>query len=248
MNRLSFVNAMLGIAALGRAARQLAAAESENHLVSVTNPRATSGDPVEPNWAERLSLTVGQEKADLVGSNEKVIQAAVDSVARFGGGTVKILPGTYSFRNAVYLQNNVRILGSGPETVIIKEPSSIAKLADDSDWFDQEITFVEANGFKLGDGICIRVKDPGQRGAQGIKRTLVARNGNRFKLTARCGKTSSCRANRVESLFPLFSGEYISDVRVENIALDGNKANNGNLDGNYAGCSRHPAQCYRAQL
>ena len=48
-----------------------------------------------------------------MGSNEKVIQAAVDSVARWGGGTVKILPGTYRFRNAVYLQNNVRILGSG---------------------------------------------------------------------------------------------------------------------------------------
>jgi Right handed beta helix region len=40
----------------------------------------------------------------------------------------------------------------------------------------------------------------------------------------------------VETLFPLFSGENISGVTIENIALDGNKANNGNLDGNYAGC------------
>ena len=41
---------------------------------------------------------------------------------------------------------------------------------------------------------------------------------------------------KVEALFPLFSGENIADVTIENIALDGNKANNGNLDGNYAGC------------
>src|SRR5204863_11873 len=41
---------------------------------------------------------------------------------------------------------------------------------------------------------------------------------------------------KVESLFPLFSGENIAEVTIENIALDGNKANNGNLDGNYAGC------------
>jgi nitrous oxidase accessory protein NosD len=40
----------------------------------------------------------------------------------------------------------------------------------------------------------------------------------------------------VESLFPLFSGENIRDVVFENLTLDGNKANNGNLDGNYAGC------------
>jgi nitrous oxidase accessory protein NosD len=38
------------------------------------------------------------------------------------------------------------------------------------------------------------------------------------------------------SLFPIFSGENIADVVIENIALDGNKANNENLDGNYAGC------------
>ena len=41
---------------------------------------------------------------------------------------------------------------------------------------------------------------------------------------------------KVESLFPLFSGENISRIAIENIALDGNKSNNGNLDGNYAGC------------
>ena len=56
---------------------------------------------------------MGPKAADLVGSTEKVVQAAVDSIARWGGGTVKFLPGNYRFRNAVYLQSNVRVLGSG---------------------------------------------------------------------------------------------------------------------------------------
>ena len=48
----------------------------------VTLPRATSGDfAVEPDWAERLTISVGNKNADLVGKNEKVIQAAVDWVA-----------------------------------------------------------------------------------------------------------------------------------------------------------------------
>jgi len=158
-------------------------------------------------------------------------------VARWGGGTVKILPGTYRFRNAVYLQNNVRILGSGPETVIIKEPSLMAKLSDDSDWFDQEITFTDATGFEIGDGICIRVKDEDKGELKVIKRTLVARNGNRFKLDRALRENVFLQGEpKVESLFPLFSGENIADVTFENIALDGNKANNQNLDGNYAGC------------
>jgi hypothetical protein len=63
------------------------------------NPRAIFGDSVEPDWDERLSISVGQDKsADLSGSTDRVIQAAVDYVAHRGGGTVRILPGTYRLR------------------------------------------------------------------------------------------------------------------------------------------------------
>jgi hypothetical protein len=212
-------------------------AETPNPALPVRNPRSTSGDPVEPEWTERLTLTVGPNKADLVGSNEKVVQAAVDSIARWGGGTVRILPGTYRFRNAVYMQSNVRILGSGLDSVITKEPSISAKLADDSDWFDQEIRFADAAGLEIGDGVCLRVKNMSTTGTEVIKRTLVARSGNRFKLDRALRQNVWLMGEpKVETLFPLFSGENISGVAFEDIALDGNKANNGNLDGNYAGC------------
>ncbi len=213
------------------------AAMAGDHPVPVKVPRATSGDPIEPEWKERLTITVGPAKADLVGTTEKVVQAAVDSIARWGGGTVRILPGTYRFRNAVYLQSKVRILGSGLDSVIIKEPSVTAKLTQDSDWFDQEITFADAKGLQVGDGICLRVKNMSDGGMEVIKRTLVARNGNRFKLDSGLRKNVWLMGEpKVETLFPLFNGENIAGVTIENIALDGNKANNGNLDGNYAGC------------
>src|SRR5262249_3062858 len=137
----------------------------------------------------------------------------------------------------VYLQNNVRILGSGPDSVILKEPSVAAKLSKDSDWFDQEITFVDAKGLQIGDGICIRTKNPSSGGQEAIKRTLVARNGNRLKVDAGLRKNVWLMGEpKVESLFPLFSGENVSGVTIENIALDGAKESNANLDGNYAGC------------
>ena len=65
----------------------------EDERPRVKNPRATDGDDqFEPNWEERMTITVGPKKADLVGSSDRVIQAAVDYIARLGGGTVKILP------------------------------------------------------------------------------------------------------------------------------------------------------------
>ena len=127
----------------------------------VTNPRATSGDEAyEPDWKERLTITVSPTKADLVGKTEKVIQAAVDYVARLGGGTVRVLPGTYRMRNAVYLRPHVRILGSGADSVLLKDPSTTTKLSANSDWYDQEITLADPSGFEVGCGVCLRTTNP----------------------------------------------------------------------------------------
>jgi hypothetical protein len=45
---------------------------------SPTHPRATSGGPVEPDWSQRLTVTVGPARADLVGTDHGVPQAGVD--------------------------------------------------------------------------------------------------------------------------------------------------------------------------
>jgi hypothetical protein len=204
----------------------------------VTDSRATSGDTrYEPDWEERLTVTVGQSDGDLVGRDQKSIQAAVDYVAALGGGTVRILPGEYRFSNAVYLRSGVRLTGSGSDTVLVKNASIETNLSADSDWYDQEITLENAEGFRVGDGVCLRTRDPHNGGPDVLKRTLVARSGRRFKLDRALrenywlGQDSTCA-----TLFPLISGEVIADVAIENLTLDGNRDNNDNLDGNYAGC------------
>lgn len=205
---------------------------------AVTRPRATSGDTAfEPDWDERLTITVGPAKADLVGTDDRVLQAAVDYLVRLGGGTVRVLPGTYRLRNAIHLASKIRILGSGDDSILIKEPSVTTKLSADSDWFDQEITLADAAGFRVGDGICLRAKNTSSGGENVAKRTLVARNGKRFKLDRALRENYwQLGEAKVSTLFPILSGEEISDVTIENITLDGNKEKNENLDGNYAGC------------
>jgi Right handed beta helix region len=202
-----------------------------------SNPRATSGDDVEPNWTDRLTVTVGADKGDMVGATDKVIQAAVDYVARLGGGTVQLGPGTFRFRNAVYLASGIRLLGTGGATMLIKEPSITSKLDVDSDWFDQEITLVDDKGFRLGDGVCLRARNPHNGNTTVIKRTLVARSGRRFKLDRPLRENIwQLEDASASTLFPILSGENIHDVFINNLTLDGNRAHNGNLDGNYAGC------------
>lgn len=222
---------------LGMGAALRVAAE-EDGRPAVVYPRATSGDErVQPNWAERLTITVGPREADIVGATDRALQAAVDYVTRLGGGTVQVLPGEYALRNAVYLASKVRLLGSGADSVLQKAPSVETKLAADSDWFDREITLSDASGFRVGDGVCLRTKNPHNGGTDIVKRTLVARDGRRFKLDRALRQNFWLMGDTTcSTLFPLLSGEEISDVVIENIALDGNRECNANLDGNHAGC------------
>lgn len=204
----------------------------------IINPRQTSGDRVAvPHWEQQLTITVGPKDADIVGQDQRAIQAAVDYVARLGGGTVHILAGTYRFRNAVYLQSGVHLMGDGDQTQIIKEPSTTTPLKMDSDWYDQEITLTDAIGFQIGDGICLRAKNAATGGNTAVKRTLVARNGNRFKLD-RALRENLWQMHHATcaTLFPLISGELVNDIQIENLSLDGNREHNDELDGNYAGC------------
>lgn len=221
----------------GAGAAGLWAERAPGEALRFSRPRATSGDLRSgPEWAERLTVTVGGPDADIGGFTDKAIQAALDLVAGRGGGTVGLTAGTFTLRNAVRLRAGVRLLGAGPETVLFKAAMAASALAEDSDWYDQEITLAGPSGFELGDGVCLLAKNPDTGAREVVKRTLIARSGARFKLDR------ALRANfwklaepRVVTLFPLLTAEETAGLHVERLALDGNRDNNDNLDGNYAG-------------
>jgi len=212
-------------------------ARGEDERPTVTNPRATSGDDrYEPKWDEKLTVTVGPERADMNGTTDKVIQAAVNYVSQLGGGTVQILPGTYRLRNAIHLASNIRLIGSGQDSVLIKEPYFGVKLAEDSDWYDQEVTVMDGGDFKVGDGIALMGKSTYSSVPIVIKRTIVAKSGNRFKLNKALRENVWLAGEPMaNSLFPLLTGEEVENIAIENITLDGNRDNNPNFNGNYGG-------------
>jgi len=206
----------------------------------VTNPRATDGDDRhEPAWDELLTITVGVRggEGDFSGTTERVLQAAVDSAARNGGGTVRLLPGTWKLRNSVVLPSGVRLVGSGTDSILTRPESVTTQIAADSDWYDQEITLADAAGFQVGDGVLLRAVNPHNGAATIIKRTLTARSGKRFRLN------NGLRENlwlsgkpTCSTLYPLLTSEYTADVLIENLTLDGNRSQTEHLDGNYGGC------------
>src|SRR5438552_10982213 len=226
-HRRQFLRTVSGLVAGALGASRIRADE----LPKNTSPRAIFGDSVEPDWKQRVTITIGPKKADLVGTTGRVIQAAVDYVARLGGGTVRVLPGTYRMRNSGFLPSKVRLLGSGTDSVLFKEPSVTTKLIVDGDHWDQEVTLADPSGFQVGDGVRLVSKDPYGKGTNIIQRTLVAAMGNRFKLDRRLEERFHLDGDpRIATNFSLLQCTSVADVVIENITLDGNKAHNEMLD------------------
>ncbi|MGD9496405.1 MAG: right-handed parallel beta-helix repeat-containing protein [Armatimonadota bacterium] len=185
---------------------------------------------------ERITVSVGQRKGDFVGRDHMALQAAVDYVARLGGGTVRIGPGTWEMGNSLFIRDRVHIVGAGDDTVLHKCPSAATPLADDIDWYGTSVRVINPRLFRVGGGILLRGKSPHFDRLVHCKRTVVAIDGDTVYLD-RDPRDNFWTETRPEAatLFPVITGDYVNDVIIESLCIDGNRANNDNLNGNYGG-------------
>jgi len=183
---------------------------------------------------QKILLTVGPGEADLRGQDDKAIQAAVDYVYRLGGGTVQLLPGTFTLRNAVYLRPGITLRGAGAETVLRKAPSVSTPLVREADWYEYAVQVADATGFTVGCGLALSTTKeewPALR-----LYTVTAIRGNVLYLDQRTEKDYFLADSaRAQTIFSLLHGLSVADVTVEDLVLDGNAAQNDPLDGNYGG-------------
>ncbi len=177
-----------------------------------------------------VSITVGQKDADIVGSDNKALQAAVDYVAGLGGGTVNIGPGTYLMKDSLHLRSNVDVIGQGEATILRKCDGISSPLATDGDYGQEAITLVNPAGFEVGMGVTVADKNSG--GFHTTVATIISQEGDMFAITK--PMNADCMVAReafARNTFPVISGYYVDDIRLEKITIDGNRENNEPLNG-----------------
>ncbi len=185
---------------------------------------------------EKLILTVGVDEGELRGNDDKIIQAGMDYLHGFGGGTLRILPGVYVLNNAVRLHPDVRIVGAGDKTVLKKAASVSSSIVRDMDWFEYAVVVEDANGFAPGCGILLRAQSERGSGVNVFKATVMKVVGNVIYVD-RIPRENFWVGRRatVSTLFPLITAEKVDNVTIEKLVLDGNRSENEHIGGNYAG-------------
>lgn len=175
-------------------------------------------------------ITVGHKDADLIGKDNRVLQAGVDYVAGLGGGLVEIGAGEYLMHDSLHLRPNVTVRGVKGRTILRKAPSVVSALVLDGDFGEQQITVEEPSGFAVGYGVA--VWDDRAGGFHTTVARITGQTGHTFAidkpLMADCMVANHAKAATV---FPVVSAYHAQGVRIENLTIDGNRTDNIALNG-----------------
>lgn len=175
-------------------------------------------------------ITVGQKDGDLIGNNNRVLQAAVDYIAGLGGGVVEIGEGEYTMYDSLHLRANVTVRGIFLKTILKKAASVSSPLAIDGDYGEEQITLKNPEGFEVGYGVA--VWDDNAGGFHQVVARITGKNGNRISLSKPLGSDYMIQNHaQAATVFPVVSGYDLEGVRIENLKVDGNKAENLPLGG-----------------
>jgi polygalacturonase len=189
-------------------------------------------DKMHSAMAELPTVRVGgtDTNADIIGTDNRALQAAVDYVANLGGGVVVIAPGQYLMRDSLHLRSHVTVRGTPGKTVLRKADGAASPLAMDGDYGEEQITVADPAGFVVGGGVT--VWDAQSGGFHTTVARITGRRGNTFSisrpLNADCMMSNKAQAATV---FPVISGCDVEGVRLEGLTVDGNKSANVNLNG-----------------
>ncbi|MBN2272528.1 MAG: right-handed parallel beta-helix repeat-containing protein [Sedimentisphaerales bacterium] len=198
-------------------------------------PATSSNRPIRDRCG--MVLTIGQTQGDLQGTDDKVIQAGIEYLNRLGGGTLRILPGVYDLRNAIYLRPNVVVKGLGEKTVLRKADGAVTPLTKDSDWFEYGVQVKDAAGFMPGAGIMLRSKKGEGDWQYDVRSaTVTAVDGDTIFLDRVAKENFWVEKNATAAtICPILTAENVDNVVVEDIVLDGNRDENEHINGNFAG-------------
>ena len=185
---------------------------------------------------QNITLTVGQTEGDLRGTDDRIIQAGIDYLSRLGGGTLQILPGVYNIKNAIYLSSNITIKGSGESTVLKMAAGFVTPIIRNMDGGEFGVQVKDPSGFTPGRGIMLRTTAKAAWAIDVFKATVTRIDGDIVYFDRIANKdfqlVKKCTA---ATIYPLLTAENADNVTVEDLVLDGNKAMNEHINGNFSG-------------
>ncbi|MFH1965387.1 MAG: right-handed parallel beta-helix repeat-containing protein [Acidobacteriota bacterium] len=175
-------------------------------------------------------ITVGAEGADICGFTNRAVQNAIDLLPA-QGGTVKMTPGVFKVTAPVRVKSNVRLEGSGPDTVLRIGDGVSSGFIVDADFGELKVTIENPSGFEPG--MALQVTDDNQNSCWAVSTARIT-DVRENVLYFDTGLVRDYRADRggmVSNATSAVEAVEAENVVMTNFTVDGNRANSPRLDG-----------------
>jgi Right handed beta helix region len=177
------------------------------------------------------TITVSQTgTADVIGNDSSALQKAADLL--HPGDTLVIGAGTYNMENSLFVPSGVTVRGVAGQTILRKSRGVSSTLTEDGDYGESLLAVAEPQKFHPGMGIS--VIDDNLNSGWDITVSSVARVQPPYigisPTTVRDYDQEQHHA-RVTNTFPILCVMDAENVVLENLTVDGNRAENAYLDG-----------------
>jgi parallel beta-helix repeat protein len=177
------------------------------------------------------TVTVAQSgAADVVGADSAALQKAAQMLK--SGDTLVIGPGTYNMQNSLFVPSGVTVRGTRDKTILKKGRGIESALAEDGDYGESSLAVVEPGKFVPGMGIAV-VDDKLKDGWDISISSIVDIKGPYLMInpiTVRDYDQERLHA-KVRNTFPILCVMNAEKVTLEDITVDGNRAENAYIDG-----------------
>ena len=175
-------------------------------------------------------ITVGAEGSDIYGFTNQAVQNAIDLLpAR--GGIVRMTPGVFKVIAPVRLKSNVRLEGSGPQTVLKIGDGASSRFTVDADFGELKTTVANPAGFEPG--MAVQFTDSEYNSCWAVSTALITDiqdnviyfdNGLVRDYRADLDGTVSNATSAVEAV-------EAENVVITNFTIDGNRSKSSRMDG-----------------
>ncbi|NBD24990.1 right-handed parallel beta-helix repeat-containing protein [Paenibacillus glycinis] len=182
-----------------------------------------------------IEVTAGGPQSDYPGFTSMAVQSAVDEATRHGGGIVRLDKGVYDAYGPIRLTDRVTLAGAGPETVLRKTDGFKSPFNVDADYGELRAEVADASGFRVGMGL--QIFDESQKwGWDESTAVITAVDGNVLRFDRYLERDYRADdGGMATNACPIIEAVDAEQVRVRDLAIDGNKAANEPIGGCRAG-------------
>ncbi len=183
------------------------------------------------NAIGRRVVTVAQSgAADVVGSDSAALRKAAGMLRP--GDTLSIGAGTYAMDDSLSIPSGVTVRGVAGKTILRKSPGVESALIEDGDYGDTLLAVAEPGKFHPGMGVSI-TDDKLNAGWDITVSKVAAVQAPYLRIDPMTVRDYSQEENhaRVRNIFPILCVKNAANVVLENLTVDGDRAENAYIDG-----------------